>query len=91
MNYELIKNVKVSDSNNWYGETNIKVKMFPLLYPCKRAVRIMFCSIDDFRIYRDVETWSFEANWNWCKKYLWDNIPEVVSADWMYKHGYLPF
>lgn len=51
----------------------------------------MFMSVDDTAVYRDFNEWGLEANWNWCKEWLFDKIPDTVSTEWMYEHGYAPF
>lgn len=88
---KLTKKVKVSDPNMWYGQDEITVEMWHDDIFEDDTIRIMFDSIDDFQIYRDFNEWDLEANWKWCKTWLWDKIPEVVDTDWMYEHGYVPF
>ena len=90
------KTVKVSDAYRWYGRKEIDVRMWHPDYwdnaeETKNCVRIMFMSVDDTAVYRDFNEWGLEANWNWCKEWLFDNIPDTVSTEWMYEHGYVPF
>ena len=90
------KTVKVSDAYRWYGRKEIDVVMWHPDYwdntdEMKNAVRIMFGSIDDAAVYRDFNEWGLEANWNWCKEWLFDKIPDTLSTEWMYEHGYAPF
>lgn len=90
------KTVKVSDAYRWYGRKEIDVKMWHPDYwdnteETKNCVRIMFMSVDDTAVYRDFNEWGLEANWNWCKEWLFDKIPATVSTEWMYEHGYAPF
>ena len=90
------KNVKVSDAYRWYGRKEIDVRMWHPDYwdnaeETKNCVRIMFMSVDDTAVYRDFNEWGLEANWNWCKEWLFDKIPDTVSTEWMYEHGYTPF
>lgn len=87
---KLTKKVKVSDPNMWYGQEEITVEMWHDNIFEDDTVRIMFDSIDDFQVYRDFNEWDLEANWQWCKTWLWNKIPEVVDTDWMYEHGYAP-
>jgi hypothetical protein len=82
------KNIGVTEPEYWYGQNDVAVSLFTL---SDGAARIMFNSIDDFMVYQDVSDWSADANLEWAKEYLWDNLPEKVSLDWLYKHGYRPY
>lgn len=89
------KTVKVSDPYRWYGRKEIDVVMWhPECWDntdeMKNCVCIMFMSIDDTAVGRNFNKWNLEANWNWCKEWLFDKIPTTVSTEWMYKHGYVP-
>ena len=90
------KTVKVSDAFEWCGRKEINVSMHHPKYwdnmeEMKNCVRIMFMSADDKAVYRDFTEWELESNWEWCKKWLFDKIPNTVSRKWMYEHGYVPF
>lgn len=89
--YVLSKTVRVSDPAIWYGQSEITVEMWHDDFLDDGAVRIMFSSIDDLLIYRDFNEWELDANWRWCKTWLWNTIPEEVSCEWLYEHGYAPF
>lgn len=85
---ELEKRVNVSDPWAWYNESSIQVRMYS---PFDDVVRIIFESIDDVAVYRDFNEWDFDANWEFCKEWLYDKIPDIVNCEWMYEHGYCPF
>lgn len=82
------KSIRVAEPELWYGQKYITVSLFMLL---DGTARILFRSIDDFMVYQDINDWDAEANQEWAKIYLWDNIPENVSLTWLYRHGYKPF
>lgn len=86
---KLEKTVKVSDPWKWYNRPSVNVKMWIL--PGGTTVRILFLSIDDFSVYQDFDEWNVDANWQWCKEWLFDKIPNTVSCEWLYEHGYRPF
>lgn len=87
----LEKTVNVSDPWNWYQENTIKVSMFSMAPEYPNTIRIMFESIDDFMVYMDFEEWEQEANWKWCKQWLWDCIPNTIDCEWLFTHGYRNF
>lgn len=86
--YFLEKTVNVSDPDLWYGEPTVTAVMKNLP---NNTIRIIFLSIDDKMIYRDVEFTSFYSTWDWCKEWLWDKIPDTIDTAWLYEHGYMPF
>lgn len=86
------KTVSVSDPDMWYGKDSITAEMFNLQLPKdKETVRILFKSCDDFMVYRDFHEWDLDGNWEWCKEWLWNNIPDTVCVEWLYRHGYVKF
>lgn len=87
--YCLKKTVRIGDPYLWYGRDTITAEMWRLNN--SDTVRVAFLSIDDKMIYQDFSEWDLDSNWEWCKKWLWDRMPDAVSAQWMYICGYRPF
>lgn len=87
--YCLKKTVRVSDPDLWYNKDTITVKIWQLNN--SDTIRVAFFSIDDKMIYQDFSEWNLDSNWEWCKLWLWDKMPDVVSTHWMYMCGYRPF
>lgn len=83
------KSLKVKEPECWYGKCYITASLF--LLSNMKTVRVMLKSIDDFAVYQDVDDWDARSNQEWAKKYLWDNLPDSVSLNWLYQHGYKPF
>ena len=77
------KEVTVAEPEFWYGQPSVKVELFTTE---NGTARIFFESIDDFFVYQDEK-----ANIEWAKEYLFDKIPNKVSLQWLYEHGYKPF
>ena len=85
----LHKQVLVEDPWRWYEKDIIDVSMWIL--PDNKTVRIMFSSIDDTAVCCDFSEWSADSNWKWMKQWRWDTIPEIVSTEWMFEHGFYPY
>lgn len=85
------KRVTVAEPECWYNQPDVKVILFEIEKGVDIGVRIFFESIDDFAVYQDVDDWEQKANIDWAKEYLYDKIPENVSLQWLYEHGYKPY
>lgn len=94
---ELAKTVKVSDPWNWYGENEIKIRLF-CMQPMKgwknpSHIRVLASSIDDFLmsidicVQRDSEA-CVKNTYNFAKKYIFDTIPDEISEAWLLEHGF---
>lgn len=55
------------------------------------TVRIYIDIGDDRAFYRDFKEWGLLSNWNWCKEHFFDRIPQVVSEEWLFEHGYVRY
>ena len=82
------KEVTVAEPEYWYGQPSVKVELFTTV---GGTARIFFESIDDFAVYQNVDDWNEGDNVEWAKEYLFDKIPDKVSLQWLYEHGYKPF
>lgn len=100
MQSEIVKTIKVTDPEHWDKRDNsdtVTVKMFRNrddydINTWGEGVRIIFYSTGECSVYRDFKEFQdFEANWDWCKKWLWDRLPESISCEWLYEHGYVDF
>ena len=93
----LTKTVAVTDPDNWYGQDTVTVSLF--ITPPFRgrvAIRILIRSIDDFAVLYDIEKYENNKDgikwaYNHLKEWLYDRMPDKISLDWLYEHGYLPF
>ena len=88
------KIVKVAEPWQWYDNDRIVCKVwydfyFDNIEKDATFVRIMFCSIDDFAMYRDFFGELDEA----CNKAkeVYDNIPDVVDNKWLEENGFERF
>lgn len=86
--HTLHKQVLVEDAWRWYQKDIIDVSMWIL--GDNKTVRIMFSSIDDTAVCCDFNEWGANDNWKWMKQWRWDTIPEIVSTEWMFEHGFYP-
>ena len=85
----LVRDVKVSNPEEWGGRKSINAQMW---YPRKDTVRIAFFAGERKIAYFDFNVWDRDTNWDWCKKWLWEAFPENgIDMKWMYEHGYHPY
>lgn len=91
-----VKIVKVSDPENWYQQNEVEVGLYVTpSYHGKVYVRIFVDTIDDFAVSLDCEVeeaYTDEIKWiyNHYETFIFDRMPEVVSLEWFYEHGFLP-
>lgn len=89
------KLLNVSDPHNWYYSDKIICEMFHPKYwndtHDKDTVRIMFKSYDDFMMYRDFNYYDLKGNWSFCMEHYYNELPDTVDVEWLYRHGYVPF
>ena len=91
-----VKIVKVSDPECWYQQNEVKVSLYVTpSYHGTVYVRIFVDTIDDFAVSLDCEvgeTNTDEIKWiyNHYETFIFDRMPEVVSLEWFYEHGFLP-
>ena len=91
-----VKIVKVSDPENWYGQYEVEVSLgVTMPYRGKVWVRIFVDTIDDFAVSLDCEageTYTDEIKWiyNHYETFIFDRMPDVVSLEWFYEHGFMP-
>ena len=91
-----VKIVKVSDPENWYQQNEVEVGLYVTPpYHGKVYVRIFVDTIDDFAVSLNCEvgeTNTDEIKWiyNHYETFIFDRMPEVVSLEWFYEHGFLP-
>lgn len=92
-----VKIVKVSDPENWYRANEVEVSLYVTPpYHGKVLVRIFVDTIDDFAVSLDSEeigeTCTDAIKWiyNHYETFIFDRMPEVVSLEWFYEHGFLP-
>jgi hypothetical protein len=97
MDFErLTKTVRVSDPEHWYNQEHVTVSLF--VTPPFRGivtVRILIATIDDFMVSYDhpcYAQYSESIKWvyNHLKTWMYDEMPDEISLDWLFKHGYLP-
>lgn len=98
-NYKTLKKtVRVGDPWRWYNRDTVDVFLWvhPLVLDRQNVeVSIVVSSIDDFSASRGIicdkkYPQSIEAFYNHLKKYMFDAMPEEITVDWLYEHGYLP-
>lgn len=93
---KLTKTVRVSDPEHWYMENTVKVSLYVTpSYKGQVRVRMYVKSIDDFNICYNVDCRDDDkAHIQWVydhlKKYMYDRMPDIISRDWLYEHGYFP-
>ena len=91
-----IKIVKVSDPENWYNQNEVEVGLYVTPpYHGSVLVRVFVETIDDFAVsldYKVGETCTEGIQWvyNHYKTFIFDRIPDVVSLEWFYEHGFMP-
>ena len=93
----LTRTVRVSDPWHWYDENTVVVSM-GVTPPSKNGevdIYVSVSSIDDFSVSRRIEeNIKYEASvqcyYDHFKKYLFDRMPDEISVEWLYEHGYLP-
>ena len=91
-----VKIVKVSDPECWYGQNEVEVSLHVTMsYKGKVWVRLFVDTIDDFAVSLDCEveeSYTDEIKWiyNHYKTFIFDRMPEVVSLEWFYEHGFMP-
>lgn len=92
----LTKKVKVSDPEMWYGKSEVDVSLFVTPpYAGRVYVKILVSSIDDFAVSHT--TYDCNVKYTDCikgiydhmKEWMYDRMPEEVSVEWLYEHGYL--
>ena len=99
INYEkltLVKTVRVTDPWCWYNKDTVEVILWVTPYfDNKVRVQVSVHSIDDFSVNRYIvcekkyDT-AIQAYYDHFKEYLFDRMPNEISLDWLYEHGYLP-
>lgn len=93
---KMIKIVKVSDPECWYNQDTVEVGLYVTPpYNGKVVVRVFVDTIDDFAVSLDYEigeTYTDAIKWvyNHYKTFIFERIPETVSLDWFYEHGFMP-
>lgn len=91
----LTKTVRVSDPENWYERDTVDVWLYVTSpYENKVRVRVLIMTVDDFSVGYDWECdadnkGAIESAYNHLKEYMYDRMPEEISLDWLYEHGYL--
>lgn len=88
------KLLNVSDSYNWYHSDKIICDMYHPKHwngKNKDTVRIVFRAFNNFRMYRDFDYYDLETNWKFCMKHYFNKLPDIISVEWLYEHGYIPF
>lgn len=91
-----VKIVKVSDPENWYQQNEVEVGLYVTLpYHGRVWVRVFVSTIDDFAVSLDCEVGETNTNeikwiYNHYETFIFDRMPEVVSLEWFYEHGFLP-
>lgn len=95
MFHRLTKTVKVSDPDMWYQQNEVDVSLY-VSPPYKGTVqvKILVSSIDDFAVAYIQEcnekyTDYIKSLYNHMKEWMYDRMPEEISVDWLYEHGYL--
>lgn len=92
--YYVHRLLNVSDPESWYHSNKIICEMFHSKHwdsQNKDTVRILFKSYDDFMMYRDFDYYNLDSNWKFCVEHYFNNLPDTVSVEWLYEHGYVPF
>lgn len=91
-----VKIVKVSDPENWYNQNEVEVSLYVTPpYHGTVWVRVFVDTIDDFAVSLDHEigedyTEAIKWVYNHYETFIFDRIPEVVSLEWFYEHGFMP-
>lgn len=92
----LEKTVRVTDPWCWYERDTVDVTLYVRAsWNGKVAIIIMVSSIDDFSVSYTCECESkyktvIESMYEHLKKYMYDRMPDEISVEWLYEHGYLP-
>ena len=42
-------------------------------------------------MYRDFDYYGLEGNWKFCMEHYFNELPDTVDVEWLYRHGYVPF
>lgn len=91
---ELGRTVKVSDPENWYGESAVHVSFGITSWWNDRVrIRVSVLSIDDFGVYYDyvcddkledeiVEMYAY------IRDSVYGKIPDTISLRWLYDNGF---
>lgn len=93
----LVKSVKVSDPENWYGKRTVSATLFVTEpYDGSRVVRMAIQSCDDKMLTFDItcnsdDVRGIEQAYIHIKTYLYDTLQKTISTKWLYRHGFLPF
>ncbi len=91
-----VKIVKVSDPEYWYGQNEVEVSLgVTMPYKGHVWVRIFVDTIDDFAVSLDCqvgETCTEQIKWIYdhYEHFIFDRMPETVSLEWFYEHGFMP-
>lgn len=92
---EISKIVKISDSENWYNQKTVKVKLFICPeYKGRTDVRILVESIDDFAMEYTRDCYGqadIDSTYKLMKEHMFDKLPRKISCKWLLEHGYFPF
>ena len=93
----LTKTVKVSDPWCWKNEETVEVMLWvtPPVLNNKATVEVIVNPTSSRSVSRGIKVESnydiaIQSYYEHFKKYLFDKIPEIISLDWLYEHGYLP-
>lgn len=93
----LTKTVRVTDPWRWYNKDTVEVVLciVPPLGNDEVTVKVSVNSIDDFSVSRSIKVESkyetaIQSYYDHFKEYLFDKMPNEISVEWLYEHGYLP-
>lgn len=93
---ELEKTVRVTDPYNWYDEDTVYVSLH-VFSPRDgwTKIRVSVLSIDDFAVFYDYDCESkyedqINGMYNHIKEYMFDKMPNKISLEWLYEHGFFP-
>lgn len=96
-NFEMLtKTVRVTDPWRWYGRETVNVSLrVTAPWQGKVTIRIAVNSIDDFAVYYMYECDEkykalIKSMYEHLKEYMYDRMPDEISVEWLYEHGYLP-
>lgn len=96
MRIRCIKTVRVSDPENFYQQNTVEVALYITPpYEDRMVVRVLVITIDDkaFALETEVHSrYKDEINfiYDHYKKWIYDKMPEEISLEWLYEHGFLP-
>lgn len=92
----LSKRVAVSDPENWYQQDSVTIHLYVSApFRHKVQVKISVLSIDDFAAayYQEIDEkyqLSIKSMYDHMKHWIYDRIPDKISLDWLYEHGFVP-